>query len=195
MTWAAWHRTWNEPAYGRDALGVQSTADDVVTDTGEILDTATADHHDGVLLQGVAHAGNVSGDLVAVGQTHTGDLTQSGVGLLGGRGSHGGADASLLGRRQIGRLVLQSVQTKLQSGRSGLVSSLFSSLRTSWLKVGIRVFLLSFIISLPCNHDSPYFLRNAVKLFRKKPFLYAERTATTDAPTLIRHAWPSWDSV
>ena len=80
-----------------DALGIQRTTDDVVTDTGEVLDTATADHDDGVLLQGVAHAGDVSGDFVAVGQTHTGDLTQGGVGLLGGRGSHGGAHASLLG--------------------------------------------------------------------------------------------------
>ena len=106
----------------------------MVTDTGEILDTATADHHDGVLLQGVAHAGNVSGDFVAVGQTHTGDLTQGGVGLLGGRGSHGGAHASLLGRRQIGGLVLQGVQTKLQSGRSGLVGSLFSSFTDQLVK-------------------------------------------------------------
>ena len=118
----------------RNALGIQSTADDVVTDAGEVLDTAAADHDDGVLLQGVTHAGDIGGDLVAVGQTHTGDLTQSGVGLLGSRGSHGGADASLLGRRQIGGLGLQGVQTELQSGRSGLVGSLFSSFTDQLVK-------------------------------------------------------------
>ena len=64
------------------ALGIQSAADDVVTHTGKVLDTAAADHDHGVLLQVVADAGDIGGDLVAVGQTHTGDLTQSGVRLL-----------------------------------------------------------------------------------------------------------------
>ena len=41
-------------------LGIQRTTDDVVTDTGQVLDTTTADHHDGVLLQGVTHAGDVA---------------------------------------------------------------------------------------------------------------------------------------
>ena len=75
----------------------------------------------------MAHAGNIGGDLVAVGQAHTGDLTQSGVRLLGGRGSHSGADASLLRGGLIGGLGLQGVQTELQGGRIGLVGSLFSS--------------------------------------------------------------------
>jgi len=117
-----------------DALGIQSATDNVVTDAREVLDTAATDHDDGVLLQGVTHAGNVGGDLIAVGQTHTGDLTQSGVGLLGSRGSHGGADASLLGRRQIGGLGLQGVQTELQSGRSGLEGNLFSSFTDQLVK-------------------------------------------------------------
>ena len=42
-----------------DTLGIQRTTDDVVTDAGQVLDTAAADHHDGVLLQGVTHAGDV----------------------------------------------------------------------------------------------------------------------------------------
>ena len=117
-----------------DALGIQSTADDVVTDAGEIPDTATADHNDGVLLQGVAHAGNVSGDFVAVGQTHTGDLTQSGVGLLGGRRSDGRADAALLRGAEISLLVLQRVQALLHSGRIGLVSALLPALLDQLVK-------------------------------------------------------------
>ena len=42
--------------------GYPEYRDDVVTDAGEVLDTAAADHDHGVLLQGVAHAGNVGGD-------------------------------------------------------------------------------------------------------------------------------------
>ena len=66
-----------------NALGIQSAADDVVTNTGQVLDTAAADHDHRVLLQRMTDTGDVGGDLVAVGQADTGDLTQSGVGLLG----------------------------------------------------------------------------------------------------------------
>ena len=36
------------------ALGIEGTTDDVVTDTGKVLDTAAADEHDRVFLQIVA---------------------------------------------------------------------------------------------------------------------------------------------
>jgi hypothetical protein len=42
-----------------DADGVQGAADDVVSDAGEILDAATADEDDGVLLEIVADAWDV----------------------------------------------------------------------------------------------------------------------------------------
>ena len=74
----------------------------MVTDTGQVLDTAAANHNDGVLLQVVADTGNVGGHFVTVGETNTGDLTQSGVRLLRSRGTHSGADAALLGRRLVG---------------------------------------------------------------------------------------------
>ena len=106
----------------------------MVTDTGKVLNTTAADHNHGVLLQGVANTGNIGGDLVTIGQAHTGDLTQSGVGLLGGRSSDGSADASLLGGGLIGGLGLQGVQTELQSGRIGLVGSLFSSFTDQLVK-------------------------------------------------------------
>src|SRR6185503_19658305 len=38
----------------RHARGVQRAADDVIPDAGEVLHAASADHHDGVLLQIVA---------------------------------------------------------------------------------------------------------------------------------------------
>ena len=38
-----------------NALGIQSAADDVVTDTGKVLNTAAADQNNGVLLQVVVY--------------------------------------------------------------------------------------------------------------------------------------------
>ena len=117
-----------------NTLGVEGTTDDVVADAGQVLYTAAADHDHRVLLQRMTHTGDVSGDLVAVGQTDTGDLTQSGVGLLGGRGSHGGADATLLRGGQVSLLVLQRIQALLHSGGIGLVGSLFPALLDQLIK-------------------------------------------------------------
>ena len=92
-----------------NTLRIQRTTDDVVTDTGKVLDTAAADQYYGVFLQVVADAGDVCGHFIAIGQANTGDLTQCGVGLLGSRGSYRGANASFLGGGQIGGSVLQGV--------------------------------------------------------------------------------------
>ena len=97
------------------ALGIQSAADDVVTNARQVLDTAAADHHDGVLLQVVADTGDVGGNLVAIRQADTGDLTKCGVGLLGGGGTNCGADASLLRGSKVGSAVLQGVQGRMQA--------------------------------------------------------------------------------
>src|SRR5574344_17380 len=116
------------------ALSVQRAADDVVTHTGEVLDTTAADHDHRVLLQGMTDAGNVSGDLVAIGETDTRDLTKCGVRLLGSGGTDCGANAALLGGSQIGLPVLQRVHTILQSRRVGLVSRLLSALANQLVK-------------------------------------------------------------
>ena len=50
----------------RNTCGIQSSADDVVTGTGEILDTAAADENDAVLLKVVAFAGDVARHFDAV---------------------------------------------------------------------------------------------------------------------------------
>ena len=55
-----------------------------------------------MLLEVVALARDVGGDLDAVHEAHTGDLAEGGVRLLGGGGEDAGADAALLG------VVLQS---------------------------------------------------------------------------------------
>src|SRR3990167_9382996 len=80
------------------ALQVERTADDVVTHTGQVLDTTAANQHHAVFLQVVAFTADVGDHLKTVGQAHLGDLAQSGVGLLGRRGVHTGAHTAALRR-------------------------------------------------------------------------------------------------
>ena len=106
-----------------DCLGIERTTDDVVTNTRNVLHTTTADQHDGVFLEVVAFARDVSGNFHLVGKAHTGNLTKSGVRLLRGAGVNTGADAALL-------------RARLQGHGSGLVADLFTSvtdeLLNSW---------------------------------------------------------------
>src|SRR3712207_9079154 len=57
-----------------DTLGVQRAADDLVTHAREVLHPAAAHEHHRVLLQVVAHTGDVGGDLDATGEADAGDL-------------------------------------------------------------------------------------------------------------------------
>src|SRR5579872_321328 len=79
-----------------DALGVMGAADDVIAHAGQVLDAAAADQHDRVLLQIVALAGNVAGDLETIGQADAGDLAQRRVRLLRRRRIDARADPALL---------------------------------------------------------------------------------------------------
>src|SRR4051794_22386638 len=65
------------------ALGVERTADDLVTNAGEVLHTTTTDQHDRVLLEVVADPGDVGGHLHAAREPHARDLAQRRVRLLG----------------------------------------------------------------------------------------------------------------
>ena len=103
-------------------LSIQSTTDDVVTDTGQVLNTTATDQHDGVLLQVMADTGNVRGDLDTIREADTGDLTQSRVRLLGGHGTDRSADTALLGAVQIRILFLLRVVSLQQCGSSALRS-------------------------------------------------------------------------
>src|SRR5436305_2990686 len=93
-----------------DALGVQRTADDLVTDAGQVLHTAAAHEHHRVLLQVVAHARDVGGDLDAAGEADASDLAQRRVRLLGRRRvdarAHAAALRGTLQRRGLGLLDL-----------------------------------------------------------------------------------------
>src|SRR5712691_2819360 len=66
-----------------DALGVQGAADDLVPHPGQVADAAAAHQHDGVLLEVVADAGDVGGDLDVAGEPHPGNLAEGRVRLLG----------------------------------------------------------------------------------------------------------------
>src|SRR5919204_4643134 len=93
-----------------DALGVQDAADDLVTDAGQVLHPAAPHQHDRVLLQVVADAGDVGGDLDAAVEAHPADLAQGRVGLLGRGRVDARADPPPLGRalqrRRLGLLDL-----------------------------------------------------------------------------------------
>src|SRR5262245_25776876 len=82
-----------------DAGRVERAADDVVAHAGEVAHAAPAHEDDRVLLQVVALAGDVRGDLAPVRETDAGDLAQRRVRLLRGRRLHDEADAALLGAR------------------------------------------------------------------------------------------------
>src|SRR5688500_12416602 len=62
--------------------GVERPADDLVADARQVLDAAAAHEHHRVLLEVVALARDVDGDLHPVGEPHARDLAQRGVRLL-----------------------------------------------------------------------------------------------------------------
>ncbi|EDT88871.1 hypothetical protein BIFLAC_04596 [Bifidobacterium animalis subsp. lactis HN019] len=106
-----------------DALGIECTTHDVVTHARQILDTAAAHEHDGVLLQVVAFARNIGGDFDAGAQTNTSDLTQCRVRLLRGGGvntrAHAATQRAALESQSLGllRLCLASLADKLFNSR------------------------------------------------------------------------------
>src|SRR5690606_17380898 len=102
-----------------DTLGVESAAHDLVTDTRQVLHAAATHEHDGVLLQVVADAGDVRGDLDLARQLDASDLPQGRVRLTGRRRVDARADASALrapleGRRlRLVRLCLPALADQL----------------------------------------------------------------------------------
>ena len=107
-----------------NALSIKCSADDVVTASGKVTYTAAANKNDGVLLKVMTDSGDVGGCLKAVGKSYSGDLTKRGVRLLRAYSGNLCANASLLGRRQVGRYVLKGVEALLKNGRLRLVLAL-----------------------------------------------------------------------
>src|SRR5438552_3249253 len=92
-----------------NASGIERAAHHVIAHSRQIFHAAAADKHDGVLLQIVAHPGNIGSDLDAVGQAHPRHFAQRRIRLLGRLGVNPGAYPALLGtltQRRTRRLVL-----------------------------------------------------------------------------------------
>src|SRR5438874_10129225 len=81
------------------AGGIERAADDVIADARQVLHAAAADHHDRVLLQVVADARDVRGDLLPVREPYARDFAERGVRLLRRRRVHANAHAALLRTR------------------------------------------------------------------------------------------------
>src|SRR5690606_23415296 len=96
-----------------DTRRIQRSTHDVVADTGEVLDAATADQDHRVFLQVVSLAGNVARDFHPVGQADTGHFPQGRARLLRRAGVHANAHPTLL------RALLE--------GRGGLLGDLPST--------------------------------------------------------------------
>src|SRR5690606_28240456 len=79
-----------------DAGGIQAAAHGVIAHTRQVFHPTTADQHDAVFLQVVAFTTDVGAHLITVGKTHTADLAQRRVRLLGRSGIHTGTYAALL---------------------------------------------------------------------------------------------------
>src|SRR3954452_4202537 len=94
------------------AGGVQRAAHDLVAHARQILDAAATHEHDGVLLQVVALARDVGGDLHRAGDPHTGDLAQRRVRLLGRGRVDAGADATALRGGLLLLVALAGLQTR-----------------------------------------------------------------------------------
>ena len=62
---------------GGNAGGIVNAPDNMITDARQILNPAAADQNNGMFLQIVSFARDVSGDFHAIGKPHPGDFAQS----------------------------------------------------------------------------------------------------------------------
>src|SRR3954447_5461674 len=108
----------------RDAGGIEGAAHDLVAHTRKILDSATANEDDRVLLQVVALAWDVGGDLHAIGQTHARDLAKRRVRLLRGRCVDARADPTPLRRREALLAALARLEARSRNLALGLDAAL-----------------------------------------------------------------------
>src|SRR5512143_973697 len=77
--------------------GIERAPHDVVPDARKVLDPASPDEHDGMLLQVVSYARNIRRDLHSVREPHPGDFSKGRVRLLRRRRIDPDADPTLLG--------------------------------------------------------------------------------------------------
>src|SRR5919202_5916636 len=110
------------------AGGVEGSADDLVAHAREVLDAAAAHEHDRVLLEVVALARDVGGDLHAVRQAHAGDLAKRGVRLLRRGRVDARADPAALRRGELLLAPLAGLETRRRDLLLRLLASLADEL-------------------------------------------------------------------
>src|SRR5437867_8805250 len=121
--------------------GVQGRPDHLVPDAGEVLHAAPAYQHDRVLLEVVADAGDVGGDLDARGQTDASDLAKRGVRFLGRGGVDARADAAALrrapkrGALRLRPRALAPVPDKLLYGRHSSLVCTLALVAPDWFRL------------------------------------------------------------
>src|SRR5437763_15619574 len=116
----------------RDPGGVERAAHDLVAHAREVLDAAAADEDDRVLLQVVALARDVGGDLHAVRQPDTGDLAKRRVRLLRRGRVDARADPAPLRRREALLATLAGLEARRGDLPLGLGAPLAYELIDAW---------------------------------------------------------------
>ena len=107
----------------RNAGGIQRTADNVVTNAGQVLNSSASDKYGRVLLKIMTFAGDINGTLLLVGQSYSRNLSYSRVRLFGRRGRNRKANAALL-------------RTVVQNGRLALINLLLSAVSDKLINSG-----------------------------------------------------------
>ena len=113
-----------------NACCIQCAADDVISGTGQILNSSASDQNNTVLLQIVPFAGDVGCNFDSIGKTYSGDFTKCRIRLLRCSRLDCCADTALLRSTDSDGTLAQGVAD---------VSRPFL---TSWLNVGILFHLL-----------------------------------------------------
>ena len=108
-------------------LCIKSTTNDVVTNTGQVLNSSATDKNNRVFLKVVSYSGDIGCYFDPVGKTNSCDFTKSRVRLLRGLCGNLCANASLLRCACVSCSLCKSVETLLKSRRLRLVSFLFTS--------------------------------------------------------------------
>ncbi len=117
-----------------NTLCIQCTTNDMVTNTREVLHTAASDQNNAVLLKVVTYTGNIGCYFNTVGQSYSGNLSDSGIRLLRGSSLNSRTNASLLGRILVDRSAFLGVPALQQCGSLCFLFRNFSSLANQLVK-------------------------------------------------------------
>ena len=111
-----------------NACCIQCAADDVISGTGQILNSSASDQNNTVLLQIVPFAGDVGCNFDSIGKTYSGDLTKCRIRLLRCSRLDCCADTAFLRSTDSDGTLAQGVEASLQCRRCGLLDRCLTTL-------------------------------------------------------------------